>query len=113
MGTTYEKVSMLNLCRFCGNVWICDTHIRCPYCNGGNYLNVPFEENDNFNFTRLERIGFKYLRKCLNIGGAMLSEFEIRNIVEKERMYMEQIVDPAERKVAGAFIAGLECVLND
>jgi len=26
---------------------------------------------------------------------------------------LEDIVDPVERKIAGAFIAGLECALND
>jgi len=109
----YEKIPLLFQCNFCGNIWISDTFMYCPVCSSGNYIDVPIEENDNFNFTRLERIGFKFIRERLNLDKGMLSEFEIRNIVEKEREFMESIVDPIERKVAGAFIAGLECVLND
>jgi len=43
----------------------------------------------------------------------MLNKDEIRNIIENERLQLESIVDPVERKVCGAFIAGLECALND
>ena len=43
----------------------------------------------------------------------MLSELEIRNIICNQREQLEQVVDPHERKVCGAFIAGLECALNE
>lgn len=42
-----------------------------------------------------------------------LNDFEIRNIVSIQREQLEAIVDPVERKVCGAFIAGLECALNE
>jgi len=43
----------------------------------------------------------------------MLSESEIRKIIVFEKDKLKSINDPAERKIAGAFIAGLECALND
>jgi hypothetical protein len=43
----------------------------------------------------------------------VLSEFEIKKIIVLERDHLECIVDPVDRKCAGAFIAGLETVLNE
>jgi hypothetical protein len=43
----------------------------------------------------------------------MLSKHEINNIILYERKRLVDIVDPVERKCVGAFIAGLECVLNE
>jgi hypothetical protein len=42
----------------------------------------------------------------------MLSEVEVLRIIENERSRLPDIVDPAERRCVGAFIAGLECVLD-
>ena len=43
----------------------------------------------------------------------MLDENVIRNIIGREREFMVEMNDPVERKCCGAFIAGLECALND
>jgi len=43
----------------------------------------------------------------------LLNDFEIRNIIQIQREQLECIVDPVERKCCGAFIAGLECALNE
>jgi len=43
----------------------------------------------------------------------MLSRHETVNIILYERKRLVDIVDPVERKCVGAFIAGLECVLNE
>jgi hypothetical protein len=43
----------------------------------------------------------------------LLSEDEVKNIIEREKIFLEAIVDPVERKYCGAFIAGLELVLNE
>ena len=43
----------------------------------------------------------------------LLSEEEIRVLINRERDFMEDIVDPVDRKCTGAFIAGLECALNE
>ncbi len=43
----------------------------------------------------------------------MLSEVEVRNIIAKEVEFLESIRDPVARKCTMAFVAGLECVLND
>jgi hypothetical protein len=43
----------------------------------------------------------------------MLSREEIVNIIKREQEFLEAIVDPVERKCTGAFIAGLELVLNE
>lgn len=42
-----------------------------------------------------------------------LSDEEVRNIICNQREQLEQIVDPVERLLCGAFIAGLECVLDE
>ena len=43
----------------------------------------------------------------------LLDEQEIKNIIEREKNLLEAIVDPVDRKCCGAFIAGLECCLNE
>jgi len=43
----------------------------------------------------------------------MLSSDKVKNIIAREREYLESIVDPVERKCCCSFIAGLECVLDD
>jgi hypothetical protein len=43
----------------------------------------------------------------------MLSREEIVKVIEREREFLKDIVDPVERKCTGAFIAGMELVLNE
>ena len=43
----------------------------------------------------------------------MLSEDELRCVIEQQRGFLECMVDPVERKVMVAFIDGLECALNE
>jgi len=43
----------------------------------------------------------------------VLSEFEIRNIRDATLEHLEAVVDPMERKATAAFLAGLECCLNE
>ena len=43
----------------------------------------------------------------------MLSEDEVRMLIEKEKGFLVDTVDPVERKCLEAFIDGLECVLNE
>jgi len=43
----------------------------------------------------------------------MLGEEEIRNLKSMMQNRSDMIVDPVEKKCHRAFIAGLECVLND
>jgi hypothetical protein len=42
-----------------------------------------------------------------------LSNSEIKAVIELEKEQLEAVVDPVERKCVGAFIAGLECALNE
>ena len=43
----------------------------------------------------------------------VLSEFEIRNIRDATLEHLGSVVDPVERKATAAFLAGLECCLNE
>ena len=43
----------------------------------------------------------------------LLNELEVRNIIKHQRESLEAVVDPVSRKCCGAFIAGLECALNE
>ena len=43
----------------------------------------------------------------------LLSKDEVKNIIHVEKEQLEAIVDPFDRKVAGAFIAGLEYALDE
>lgn len=43
----------------------------------------------------------------------MLTEHEIKMIIKMQKEQQESIKDSFERKICGAFIAGLECALNE
>ena len=43
----------------------------------------------------------------------MLTEIQIKAIIKKEKEHLESINNHIERKTVGAFIAGLECALNE
>ena len=43
----------------------------------------------------------------------MLCEEEVKYIIEREKMFLECMVDPDDIRCQRAFIAGLELVLND
>jgi hypothetical protein len=43
----------------------------------------------------------------------VLSEPEIKAVIQLEKEQLEAVIDPVERKCVGAFIAGLECALNE
>ena len=43
----------------------------------------------------------------------MLSELEIRNLIDNLEQRTESIVDPKEKQLHNAFLNGLRCVLND
>ena len=43
----------------------------------------------------------------------MLTEEEIRKIIDKQKEFRKAINDPIARKCTQAFIDGLECALND
>ena len=43
----------------------------------------------------------------------VLSDDELRNVIVREKEYLESIVDPVQRKCQMAFISGLELNLNE
>lgn len=43
----------------------------------------------------------------------VLSESEIKAVIQLEKEQLESVVDSVQRKCVGAFIAGLECALNE
>lgn len=104
------------MCNFCGFIWICDTFIHCPFCNGGDYKDIPMEDNKYFNFDNLHRIGFSFLKERLNnndSSSGMLNELEIRNLRDMYMTRLDIIVDPDEYKCIQASICILDCVLNE
>ena len=105
--------SFLCRCLFCGKHVITTSIRRCPFCDSSNIKAFPVSEHKCFNFNYLENNGFPFLRKLIGGEKELLTEFEIRNIIELERKHLESVVDPQEKKCLGAFIAGLECVINE
>ena len=43
----------------------------------------------------------------------MLSEIEIRNLIDNLEQRTESIVDPGQKRLHNAFLNGIRCVLND
>jgi len=104
--------SLFCQCHVCGFVYISTHFVVCPFCESKDVFGIPFREHKGLSFSWLENHGFPYLEKLVG-GESLLSEFEIKNIIEIQKEQLEQIYDPNERKLVGAFIAGLECVLNE
>lgn len=104
--------ALFQQCHNCGFVFICKEFITCPFCESKNIKNVPIGSHKSFSMTWLKNHGFPYLDVFIG-GENILTEQEVKNIVINEREHLEQILDPIERKCVGAFIAGLECVLNE
>jgi len=110
---TYKYDNIFCQCFNCGFVFISTHYIICPFCESKNLFGVPFRDHKHFSFRWLEINGFPHIKNLVGGENSLLSEMEVKNIIENERMKLEQIVNSDERKLVGAFIAGLECVLNE
>ena len=65
--STIYKGSHLNQCHRCGFVWITRSYIRCPFCESANIVLVPIREHKLFCFKWLEKNGFPYIEKLLEV----------------------------------------------
>ena len=61
----WKKECYISLCRHCGNIIITTSIIRCPVCESGNILVVPFRDHPSFSFRWLDRHGFSYIKELL------------------------------------------------
>lgn len=105
--------SLFCQCRCCGFVFISTHFIVCPFCESKNLFGIPFKDHKYLGFTWLSRHGFPFIDLLLGGEKKLLNEMEVKNIICNQREQLEQILDADERKLVGAFIAGLECVLNE
>lgn len=102
------RLPLLCSCDVCGFDWICDTFIRCPVCNLGDYRVMPLSENLMYDMDWINKFFLK--------GGdekKMLGEDEVRNLKLMMSERMSVIPDEREKERIRVFICALECVLND
>lgn len=71
LGSTCKKVPLLSICNFCGNIWICDISIVCPYCELADIYIVPIPTWDDPKFN------LKWLSKWLSKHGFDLIERKV------------------------------------
>ena len=55
------------MCKYCGELYICDSVIRCPVCSCSNIRVVPIRDHPKFCVSWLVDHGFPYFRERLEI----------------------------------------------
>ena len=68
LGSTCNIYPLLSICRFCGNLWICNLSIPCPCCDSSDICIVPIKDHPKFNLKWLSNHGFGYIEKRLEVG---------------------------------------------
>ena len=61
----WKQECYICLCRYCGDIFITTSIIRCPCCSCGNIVVVPFRDNARFNFSWLKNHGFPFIERVL------------------------------------------------
>lgn len=72
IGSSCTIHPLLSLCRFCGNIWVSNTAIRCPRCDFGNVriIPIPFNNHPKFTFDWLKSLkgnDFDYIEERLEV----------------------------------------------
>lgn len=67
----FNVENFLCRCCFCGNYWIVTRIIRCPFCNGGDIVSIPFGRDKmpghTLNYHWLKEHGFPYIKERLEV----------------------------------------------
>ena len=61
----WKRECFIMKCVYCGNIVISSDIMRCPSCDSGNVVIMPFRDCKQFNLSFLKRHGFPFIERVL------------------------------------------------